>query len=109
MCRKALSIGDVTKECDRLIRAKRQEKGWKVVSLEVLQDHVQLFARVFPTDAAATVVKEVKGFSAHALREAFPVLKHRLPSLWTRSYFAATAGNVSADTIRRSIEGQKGA
>jgi putative transposase len=107
--RKALLVGDVAKECDRLIRAKCEEKGWEVVSLSVLQDHVHLFVRVFPTDAAATVVKEVKGFSAHELRLQFPALKHRLPSLWTRSYFCATAGNVSADTIRRYIEAQKGA
>jgi REP element-mobilizing transposase RayT len=31
-----------------------------------------------------------------------------LPSLWTRSYFASTAGNVSQETIRRYIEAQKG-
>jgi REP element-mobilizing transposase RayT len=27
---------------------------------------------------------------------------------WTRSYFAATAGNVSQETIYRYIEAQKG-
>jgi len=32
----------------------------------------------------------------------------RMASLWTRSYFAATAGNVSQETIRRYIEAQKG-
>jgi putative transposase len=30
----------------------------------------------------------------------------KLPSLWTRSYFAATAGNVSAETIQRYINQQ---
>jgi putative transposase len=30
----------------------------------------------------------------------------KLPSLWTRSYFASTAGNVSAETIQRYIESQ---
>jgi putative transposase len=30
-----------------------------------------------------------------------------LPSLWTRSYFVGTAGNVSADTTRHSTEMQK--
>jgi REP element-mobilizing transposase RayT len=32
----------------------------------------------------------------------------KLPSLWTRSYFASTAGNVSQETIRRCIDAQKG-
>lgn len=32
----------------------------------------------------------------------------KLPSLWTRSYSAATVGNVSQEAIKRYIESQKG-
>jgi putative transposase len=32
----------------------------------------------------------------------------KLPLLWTRSYYASTAGNVSQETIRRYIDAQKG-
>jgi putative transposase len=106
--RKSVLIGDVAKECDRLIRAKCQEQGWTVVSLAVMQDHVHLFVRVFPTDAASDVVKAVKGYTSHELRILFPILKERLPSLWTRSFFCASAGNVSSATIRSYIEAQKG-
>lgn len=42
------------------------------------------------------------------LRREFPKLKSRLPSLWSRSYYVGTAGEVSAETIRRYIEAQKG-
>jgi putative transposase len=105
--RKAILDGSIAAECDRLIRLKCQEKGWDVVNLEVKPDHVHLLVRVFPTNSAAEVVKEVKGLTSHELRAKFPVLL-RLPSLWTRSYFASTAGNVSAETIRRYIEAQKG-
>jgi len=52
-------------------------------------------------------VKECKGITSHDLRQKHPVLK-RLPSLWTRSYFAATAGNVSAEAIHRYLAAQKG-
>jgi len=52
-------------------------------------------------------VKQCKGVTSHDLREKYPILK-KLPSLWTRSYFAATAGDVSAVTIQRYIEAQKG-
>lgn len=34
--------------------------------------------------------------------------KDESPSLWTRLYFAATAGNVSAEAIQRYIAMQKG-
>ena len=50
----------------------------------------------------------LKGFTAHELRKEFPWLKSRLPSLWTRSYYVGTAGNVSAATIQKYIEAQKG-
>jgi len=30
----------------------------------------------------------------------------RMPSLWTRSYFVSTAGNVSSETIQRYIDAQ---
>jgi putative transposase len=65
---------------------------------------VHLFVETFPT---SEVVKQCKGVTSHELPEKYPILK-RLPSLWTRSYFAATAGNVSAETIKGYIEAQKG-
>ncbi len=30
-----------------------------------------------------------------------------MPSMWTRSYFLSTAGNVSSETIKRYIAEQK--
>jgi len=71
-------------------------------------DHVHLFVRVRPIDSAADVVKELKGSTSFTLRKEFPVPLSKLPSLWTRSYFASTAGAVSAETIERYIEAQKG-
>ncbi|MGN8739976.1 transposase, partial [Bilifractor sp. HCP3S3_D3] len=40
------------------------------------------------------------------LREEFPQLA-KMPSLWTRSYFVSTAGNVSSETIEWYIRTQK--
>jgi putative transposase len=105
--RKAVLVGTVAPECERLIRAKCEQLGWTILEVAVQQDHVHLFVQVFPTNAASEVIKEVKGFTAHELRAKYPDLK-RLPSLWTRSYFASTAGDVSQETIQRYIEAQKG-
>jgi putative transposase len=87
--RKAVLGGAIAQDCERLIRHKCAEKGWEVVQLSILPDHVHLFVRVFPTNSAAEVVKEVKGLTSHDLREKYAVLR-RLPSLWSRSYFAST-------------------
>lgn len=105
--RKAILQDGIAAECERLIRVKCQEKGWQVLELAIKPDHVHLFVRTFPTTSAAKVVKELKGLTAHELRQQFPVLL-KLPSLWTRSYFASTAGNVSAETIQRYLDAQAG-
>jgi len=53
------------------------------------------------------VVREVKGLTSHEQRLKYPSLL-KMPSLWTRSYFASTGGKVPSDTIRRYIGAQKG-
>ncbi len=58
-------------------------------------------------DSASDVLKAVKGVTAHELRKKYPHLR-KTPSLWTRSYFASTAGSVSSETIKRDIDAQKG-
>lgn len=105
--RKPVLVGSVAKDVERLIRLKCEEQGWEVVALEIMPDHVHLFVRAWPTTSAAEVVKQVKGITSHELRGKYPHLL-KLPSLWTRSYFASTAGNVSQEAIRRYIDSQKG-
>jgi hypothetical protein len=68
---------------------------------------MHLFVRVWPTDSAADVLKAVKGVTSHELRQKHPPLR-KMPAIWTRSYFASTAGNVSQATIRRYIAALKG-
>ena len=106
--RKPVLGGDVARECRRLLELVCREQGWDLLELAIQPDHVHLFVRVWPTTAAAEVVQACKGRTSHDLRRDFPWLL-RLPSLWTKSYFASTAGTVSSATIQRYIEAQKGA
>jgi len=105
--RKPVLVGNIAQRCREIIEQKCEEKGWQILELAVQPDHVHLFVRVWPSDSAADVIKEIKGITAHHLRKEFPQLL-KLPSLWTRSYFAATAGNVSKEVIQKYIEAQKG-
>jgi putative transposase len=104
---KAVLTGPIATDCQKLIEAKCAEHGWEIIELSVQPDHVYLLVRVWPSDSAANVAKECKGVTSHELREKYPELK-RLPSLWTRNFFASTAANVSSETIRRYVESQKG-
>jgi|SRR5579862_10008461 len=103
--RKSVLVGSVAARCQELITDKCSEKGWEVLALAIQPDHLHLFVRVWPSDSAAEVVKECKRITSFYLRREFPSLL-KLPSLWTRSYFASTAGNVSQQTIQRYIDAQ---
>ena len=105
--RKPVLTGEVAKDCEALLRQKCEQRGWDVLQLAIQPDHIHVFVRVFPSDSAADVVKDLKGVTARELRGKYHEL-HKIPSLWTRSYFASTAGNVSQETIQRYIEAQKG-
>ncbi|MDA8147031.1 MAG: IS200/IS605 family transposase, partial [Thermaerobacter sp.] len=54
----------------------------------------------------ALLMARIKGRTSRQLRQEFPRLQ-RMRSLWTRSYFVSTAGNVSTETVRRYIEERK--
>jgi putative transposase len=82
--------------------------GGEVLNITVQPDHVHLFVEIPPTLAPRQVMHRVKGVSSHRLRQEFPHLRSRLPSLWTRAYDVGTAGKVSEATIQRYIEAQKG-
>jgi putative transposase len=106
--RKAVLIDGVAKDLRTILEEKCAEKGWQILELAIQPNHIHLFVRVWPADSAADVVKACKGATSFRLREKYPSELKRLPSLWTRSYFASTAGNVSQETIERYIEAQKG-
>lgn len=106
--RKSVLTGAIAEDCRRLIEQKCAEQGWVILELVVNPDHVHLFVRVWPATPAAEVVRHVKGVTSRELRRKYPAVLKKLPSLWTRSYFAATAGNVSGETIKKYIEAQKG-
>ena len=84
------------------------EHGFLVHEVEVMPDHVHLFIEADPTRSVAEIVNRFKGPSSRFLREEFPHLRRKLPTLWSRSYFAATVGAVTEAAVRKYIESQKG-
>ena len=106
--RKPILVGEVKERCQQLIEQKCQDQGWLVLSLAIHPDHIHVCVRVWPSDSAAEVVKALKGVTSFRLRREFREVVSKMPALWTRSYFASTAGNVSKETIERYMEAQKG-
>jgi putative transposase len=105
--RKAVLVGRIAERLQEVIFELVVEHRWKLIALEIMPDHVHFLVNIKPVDSASTVMNKVKGRASHHLRLEFPELK-RLPTLWTPSYFVGSVGNVSTETVRKYIEGQKG-
>jgi Zn-dependent oligopeptidase len=80
------------------------EREFAVIAYCFMPDHLHLFVETDPRWAPAEIVGKFKAVSSRLLRQEFPFLRSRLPTLWSRSYFIATVGAVSDATIRRLVE-----
>lgn len=79
----------------------------EIIEIEVMPDHVHLLVEVDPQFGIHRLIKRMKGRSSRLLRQGFPWLKRRLPSLWTNSYFVSTVGGAPLAVVKQYIENQK--
>jgi putative transposase len=82
--------------------------GQELIELEAVPDHVHLLVGCDPQFGIHRLVKLLKGYSSHTLREEFPALKRRLPSLWTNSYLLITAGVLNRGLVESYLAAAKG-
>ena len=104
--RKIFDIPGVEARFKELTAAECKKHDIDILAMECHHDHVHMFVSAYPQFSIPDIMKYIKGVTSWKLREEFKQLE-KMPSLWTRSYFVSTAGNVSADTIRRYVEEQK--
>jgi putative transposase len=104
--RKSILTDKVAERIGAMIDAICAENDWPMITKEIQPDHIHLFLTIPPAIAVATAVKILKGTTARKLFVEFQELKEELwgGHLWAPSYYVGTAGNVSAETIKRYIE-----
>jgi putative transposase len=105
--RRKVLIEAVAARLKELVLSKQAEFGYLLMEMEVLPDHVHLLLDVDPRVGVNVVVGKIKGFTSHELRNEFPWLKKRLPTLWTRSKFISSVGAVTLAVVKQYIEEQK--
>jgi putative transposase len=98
-------VGAVADRLEVLLREKAAELEIEIEHLAIQPDHLHLFLNARPSLAVSQIVFRLKGYTSRVLRKEFLHLK-KMPSMWTTSYFASTAGKVSAATIERYIQAQ---
>ena len=105
--RRKVLINGIDERLKEILYDIAEEIDVEIMTLEVMPDHVHMFIEFDPRINLHNVVKRLKGRSSHILREEYPSLKKKLPSLWTRSYFSCTIGHISEETIKQYVESQK--
>ena len=105
--RRKVLVGAIETRLKEVVSAVCAE--WKIdlLEMEIMPDHVHLLLEVDPQFGIHRAVKTIKGKSSHILRNEFPVLRTKIPSLWTNSYFVSTIGGAPISVVKQYIESQK--
>ncbi len=105
--RRKVLVEQIAERLHHLIHEVCDEHQAEVVSLEVMPDHVHLLVGCDPHFGIHKLVRLIKGRSSRFLRQEFPSLKRKLPTLWTNSYFVSTVGGAPLAVMKQYVENQK--
>lgn len=107
--RRPVLVGEVERTLKESLFKIAEAKDFVIETMEVMPDHVHVFASAHPKMAPGTLYKYLKGISGRWLFMRHPELKNQLwkGRLWNPSTFVETVGHISEETVRRYIEGQK--
>jgi len=105
--RRKVLVGGIDERLKQIITEACEEHQSEIMSMEIMPDHVHLLVECDPQFGIHRLVRLLKGRSSRLLRQEFPVLVRKLPTLWTSSYFVSTVGGAPLTVIKQYIENQK--
>lgn len=105
--RRKVLVSGVDERLKSLVQEICKERSISLIGMEVMSDHVHLLIEVDPQFGIHRAVKLIKGTTSRVLRQEFPWLRSRIPSLWTNSYFVSAVGGAPLSAIKKYIENQK--
>ena len=105
--RRNVLVNGIDVRLKELLNYKAQELKIDIKEIEVMPDHIHIFIKADPVLSPHYIIQQFKGYTSRILRQEFPVLKRKLPTLWTRSYYIESVGHISESVVRKYIEDQK--
>lgn len=105
--RRKVLVNGVDIRLKELIESIGTEIQVDIIEMEIMPDHVHILLEVDPQFGIHKAVKNIKGKTSRILRQEFPWLRSRIPTLWTNSYFCSTVGGAPLSIIKQYIENQK--
>lgn len=107
--RKQVLKGKIENDLREALLEIAKDKNFKIKYMEIMPDHVHVFASARPKHSPGYIYKMLKGISARKLFLKNPGLNKSLwkGHLWNPSTYVETVGHVSEDVIAKYIEDQK--
>ena len=105
--RRKVLVDGVDIRLKELIKSICEEIQVDVIEMEIMPDHVHILLNVDPQYGIHRAVKAIKGRTSRILRQEFPWLRSRIPTLWTNSYFCSAVGRAPLSIVKQYIENQK--
>lgn len=102
-------IGDVADALKQIFFDIAKNKDFLIKEVEIMPDHVHVFASAHPKVPAGYIYKMLKGISARKLFVVFPGITKKLwkGHLWNSSTYVETIGHISEETVKKYIQDQK--
>lgn len=105
--RRPVLIQQIASRLSQLLIKKSEDLELEIVEMNILPEHVHIFVKAKPIYSPQYLVGQLKGYSSRILRQEFPKLRSRLPTLWTRSYYIDSVGRLNEYTIKKYVQNQK--
>lgn len=105
--RKKYLGGEIEKRLKQICKDVADEHNFEIKEIECERDHIHLLVEVDPQFGIHKAIKRMKGRSSRLLRQEYAILRQRLPTLWSNSYFVCTVGGAPISIIKQYIESQK--
>ena len=102
--RRSVLTEPMTVRIKELIKEVCDRKNIQILQLDVTSNTVYIHMDIPPVEAVNTAVRNMKRVTAHTLREEFPELRSRLPSLWTLHYFASTEEEFPKEQVKEWLK-----
>lgn len=107
--RKPILVGEVETRLRDIFLTIAEDNNFTIEEMNMDKDHVHFLVSCSPQNYIPTMMKALKGVSAHKLFKQMPELKEQLYKghLWNPSYFVATVSENTETQIREYIRKQK--
>jgi putative transposase len=106
--RKEVLVVLVEAKLKELLAEIATQYGFEILAVEVMSDHVHLFVSAPPKFSPAEIVRLFKGITSRKLKKEYKSLPRQYwaehTTLWAEGHSVGTAGHVSAETIKRTID-----